>query len=122
MPLLVPVNPAHLFPPQPRPGLAGLAVQCPVRRRQQLAASAAGDRQQTLTRPEGSIRPDPGTRGGTLLAVFLPGLQPPAKAAACPASPNLPVDRHRHGPPPSKSAIARNLGQAQLGAAVMGDA
>jgi len=36
------------------------------------------------------------------------------------------VDRHRHGPPngppPSKSAIARNLGQAQLGAAVMGDA
>src|SRR5215472_12482746 len=51
VPLLVPVDPVHLFPSQPRPGLAGPVVQPSLGRRDHVPAGAAGDGQQTLTRP-----------------------------------------------------------------------
>ena len=76
MPPLVPVNLANLVLPQPRPGPAGLVVQRPVGRRQHVAAGAAGDGQQPLIWPEGSMCPGRGTRRGVLTTVFPPGLHP----------------------------------------------
>src|SRR5262249_58202714 len=90
------VAPPRLPPPQPRPGLAALVVQPPARRRHQLAAIAAGDRQQALTPQDGSMHPDLSTCGKMLLAVFPPGSDPPSIADKPTVSPaTTPAVTHR---------------------------
>jgi hypothetical protein len=60
------------------------------------------------------MRPGLGTRSGMLFAVFLPGLQPPAKAAVSPYPPHLPMDRHRHYPPHGLAALLEVLTECGL--------